>query len=101
MALEIREFQLALLQRVSEFLVFRSPVGLDEDGGDCGGQDREKANPDDHHHYADDPPAYRRNRYRHLLDGQRERAAERLDAFLAGPQTGPQSLKPALLSGRN
>jgi integrase len=43
---------------------------------------------------------YMVDRYRHLLDGQRERAAERLDAFLAGPQTGPQSRKPALLSGR-
>jgi hypothetical protein len=30
---------------------------------------------------------YMVDRYRHLLEGQRERAAERLDAFLAGPQT--------------
>jgi hypothetical protein len=42
LALEIREFQLDLLQRVSEFLVLRSPVGLDEDGDDCGGKDRER-----------------------------------------------------------
>jgi integrase len=44
---------------------------------------------------------YMVDRYRHLLDGQRERAAQRLDAFLAGPQTGPQGRKPALLSGRD
>jgi hypothetical protein len=33
---------------------------------------------------------YMVDRYRHLLDGQRERAAERLDTFLAGAQTGAQ-----------
>ena len=39
------------------------------------------------------------DRYRHLLAGQRERAAERLDAYLTGAQTGAQALKPAPLSG--
>jgi hypothetical protein len=33
---------------------------------------------------------YMVDRYRHLLDGQRERAAERLDTFLTGAQTGAQ-----------
>jgi integrase len=35
-----------------------------------------------------DSSAYMVDRYRHLLDGQREQAAERLDAYLAGAQTG-------------
>ena len=34
---------------------------------------------------------YMVDRYRHLIEGQRERAAERLDAFLTGAQTGAQS----------
>jgi hypothetical protein len=33
---------------------------------------------------------YMVDRYRHLLDSQRERAAERLDAFLTGADTGAQ-----------
>ena len=33
---------------------------------------------------------YMVDRYRHLIEGQRERAAERLDAFLTGAQTGAQ-----------
>ena len=33
---------------------------------------------------------YMVDRYRHLIEGQRERAAERLDAFLSGAQTGAQ-----------
>jgi integrase len=35
--------------------------------------------------------AYMVDRYRHLLDGQRERAAERLDAYLAGAHSGAQA----------
>jgi hypothetical protein len=31
------------------------------------------------------------DRYRHLLDGQREQAAERLDTYLAGAQAGAQA----------
>jgi integrase len=34
--------------------------------------------------------AYMTDRYRHLIEGQHERAADRLDAFLAGAQTGAQ-----------
>lgn len=34
---------------------------------------------------------YMVDRYRHLLEGQRERAADRLDAFLAGPCTGARA----------
>jgi len=33
---------------------------------------------------------YMTDRYRHLLDGQREKAADRLDAFLSGAQAGAQ-----------
>jgi integrase len=35
--------------------------------------------------------AYMVDRYRHLLDGQREQAVERLDAYLAGAHAGAQS----------
>ena len=35
--------------------------------------------------------AYMVDRYRHLLDGQREQAAERLDTYLAGAQGGAQA----------
>jgi hypothetical protein len=35
--------------------------------------------------------AYMVDRYRHLMDGQREQAAERLDAYLTGAQTGAQA----------
>jgi integrase len=45
--------------------------------------------------------AYMVDRYRHLLDGQRERAAQRLDAFLTGAQTGAQRPEVAQLSGRD
>jgi len=38
-----------------------------------------------------DSSAYMVDRYRHLLDGQREQAAGRLDAYLAGAQTGAQA----------
>jgi hypothetical protein len=31
------------------------------------------------------------DRYRHLIEGQRERAAERLDAFLTGAHTRAQN----------
>ena len=31
------------------------------------------------------------DRYRHLLDGQREQAAERLDTYLAGAQADAQA----------
>lgn len=34
---------------------------------------------------------YMVDRYRHLIEGQRERAAERLDAFLTGAHTGAQN----------
>jgi integrase len=34
---------------------------------------------------------YMVERYRHLLEGQRERAADRLDAFLTGAQTGARA----------
>jgi integrase len=36
--------------------------------------------------------AYMTDRYRHLLEGQRERAAERLDAFLAGSAARSEAL---------
>jgi hypothetical protein len=35
--------------------------------------------------------AYMVDRYRHLLDGQREQAAGRLDAYLAGAFSGAQA----------
>lgn len=35
--------------------------------------------------------AYMTDRYRHLIDGQHERAADRLDAFLSGAQAGAQT----------
>jgi hypothetical protein len=34
--------------------------------------------------------SYMTDRYRHLLEGQRDRAAERLETFLTGTQTGAQ-----------
>lgn len=37
---------------------------------------------------------YMTDRYRHLLEGQRKRASARLDAFLAGAQTGRKAAKP-------
>ena len=40
--------------------------------------------------YVGHSSSYMTDRYRHLLEGQRERAAERLDAFLTGAQTGAQ-----------
>jgi hypothetical protein len=40
--------------------------------------------------YVGHSSTYMVDRYRHLLDGQRERAAERLDAFLTGAHTGAQ-----------
>jgi integrase len=42
---------------------------------------------------------YMVDRYRHLLDGQRERAAERLNAFLTGARPGAQEPKTASLRG--
>jgi integrase len=42
---------------------------------------------------------YMVDRYRHLLDGQRERAAERLDAFVAGAKTGAVRPQARLISG--
>jgi integrase len=42
---------------------------------------------------------YMTDRYRHLLEGQREKAADRLDAFLAGAPAGAQGRQPAWLRG--
>ena len=43
--------------------------------------------------YVGHSSTYMTERYRHLLEGQRERAAERLDAFLAGASTGASALR--------
>ena len=40
--------------------------------------------------YVGHSSTYMVDRYRHLLDGQREKAAERMDAYLAGAQAGAQ-----------
>jgi integrase len=42
--------------------------------------------------YAGHSGVYMTDRYRHLLEGQREQAAERLDAFLTGAQTGARGV---------
>jgi integrase len=49
--------------------------------------------------YVGHSSTYMTDRYRHLLDGQRERAAERLDAFLTGAATGAQRPRTAQPSG--
>ena len=41
---------------------------------------------------------YMVDRYRHLLDGQRERAAERLDAYLTGARPGARKPQTASFS---
>jgi len=33
------------------------------------------------------------DRYRHLIDGQRERAAKKFDAFLTGAHSGAQTAR--------
>ena len=40
---------------------------------------------------------YMVDRYRHLLEGQGERAAERLDAFLTGASAGAQKAQTLLV----
>jgi hypothetical protein len=41
--------------------------------------------------YVGHTSAYMTGRYRHLLDGQRQAAVERLDALLTGVRTGVRS----------
>ena len=50
--------------------------------------------------YVGHASSYMTDRYRHLLDGQREEAAKKLERFLTGAQTGAHTLKAASLSGK-
>lgn len=49
--------------------------------------------------YVGHSSSYMTDRYRHLIEGQREQDAERFDSYLSGPHSGPQAVSLAQPSG--